>query len=443
MNATGNHTFKEGGLIAMTKNNKYSATNSSLSAFSWSDIMLLCSNGGLDGAAENQLKKTMIQAFVDSHYPGKITQIGGNSKYKKDMWRARYYEDGKRKEFTCREKDDVYLKLYEYYKEKENSSRTLEAVFDMLKEYKTNQLNRSESTINNDESLFRELSEELRKSSIADISTDKISNWIRTEYLTRIPKESRFKKTMHLLDQIFEYGIGQKICATNPMKGISMDLYVKDCDITKKADEEKLFSEEEIDKLLDYAQKHADNPRALLMMFCCYTGIRVGEAVAIHIEDISDTFVHIHRQQVRGKDEGKITFTEVPYTKNERQHPNDGRYVPLLDDSKKVIELAKQIFGDSKYLFHDPDSDEMVTKDSYMKYLCRACKKLECQATNNHAFRIAFNSELIEMGFSSADRALILGQSVQTNEKYYSKSDKRRLEGIRSRMAAYEKEQEG
>ena len=290
--------------------------------------------------------------------------------------------------------------------------------------------------------MFNELSAKLKNCYIADISTEMVSTWIKTEYLARVPKESRFKKTMQLLSQIFEYGIEQRLCVSNPMKGISMDLYIKDCDITKKADEDKFFSEDEIDKLLDYAKKHADNPRALIMMFCCYTGIRVGEAVAIQIEDISDKFVHIHRQQVRGNNSNsKITFTEVLYTKDERQHPHDGRYVPLLDDLKKVIELAKQISGDSKYLFHDPDSSEMVTKDSYMKYLSRVCKKLGCQATNNHAFRIAYNSELIEMGFSSADRALILGQSVQTNEKYYSKSDKRRLEGIRSRMTAYEKEQ--
>jgi hypothetical protein len=78
-----------------------------------------------------------------------------------------------------------------------------------------------------------------------------------------------------------------------------------------------------------------------------------------------------------------------------------------------------------------------------MRYLNRVCEKLGCQATNNHAFRIAFNSRLIEMGFSSADRALILGHSVQTNETWYSKRDKRRLESIRSRVAAYEKEQAG
>ena len=47
---------------------------------------------------------------------------------------------------------------------------------------------------------------------------------------------------------------------------------------------------------------------------------------------------------------------------------------------------------------------------------------------------MAFNSKLIEMGFSSADRALILGHNVQTNEAHYSLTDKRRLDRIKRRL---------
>ena len=53
---------------------------------------------------------------------------------------------------------------------------------------------------------------------------------------------------------------------------------------------------------------------------------------------------------------------------------------------------------------------------------------------DNHAFRMAFNSKLIEYDFSSADRALILGHDVQTNEAHYSLTDKRRLNLIIDRI---------
>lgn len=51
---------------------------------------------------------------------------------------------------------------------------------------------------------------------------------------------------------------------------------------------------------------------------------------------------------------------------------------------------------------------------------------------------MAFNSRLIEMGFSVSDRALILGHEVQTNEAYYSLTDKRRLNIIKERFSSEE-----
>ena len=47
---------------------------------------------------------------------------------------------------------------------------------------------------------------------------------------------------------------------------------------------------------------------------------------------------------------------------------------------------------------------------------------------------MAFNSRLIEIGFSPSDRALILGHEVQTNESHYSLTDKRRLNSIKERI---------
>ena len=46
-------------------------------------------------------------------------------------------------------------------------------------------------------------------------------------------------------------------------------------------------------------------------------------------------------------------------------------------------------------------------------------------------FRICYNTSLIDAGLSSADRALLLGHTVQVNESYYSVSDKRRIDSIR------------
>lgn len=83
---------------------------------------------------------------------------------------------------------------------------------------------------------------------------------------------------------------------------------------------------------------------------------------------------------------------------------------------------------------YESNKSEMISKDGYVHNLRKRCKRLGCVPTNNHAFRMAFNSRLIEMGFSAADRALILGHEVQTNEAHYSLTDKRRMADIKDRL---------
>ena len=150
--------------------------------------------------------------------------------------------------------------------------------------------------------------------------------------------------------------------------------------------------------------------------------------------DVLDDFVHVHRQQIRDKSRGKQIFCDVEYTKDERRHNHGGRYIPRTKEVNEVLELAKKLAGGSKYVFHDK-SGNAIAKDSYEQNLRRACDRLGIDTSNNHAFRIAFNSKLIKKGLSPADRALILGHAVQTNEHHYSISDRRRLDDIRQRMA--------
>lgn len=82
-------------------------------------------------------------------------------------------------------------------------------------------------------------------------------------------------------------------------------------------------------------------------------------------------------------------------------------------------------------------------KDSISQYLRRSCNKLGIDITNNHAFRHALNYRMINSGLSSAERALILGQKVSTNERYYSHTDKRALKSIRSRLFGADDAAEG
>ncbi|MBR3277899.1 MAG: tyrosine-type recombinase/integrase [Lachnospiraceae bacterium] len=171
-----------------------------------------------------------------------------------------------------------------------------------------------------------------------------------------------------------------------------------------------------------------------MILFSMETGMRAGELASVKTNDIKDRFIHVHSQQRKAKDSSDhLEFEDINHTKDERQHPHDGRYIPITKACSSAITHADKLPGESIYLFHDA-SGRPITKDSYARYLHRLCNRLGTNATNNHAFRIAFNSRLIGLGLDAADRSLIIGHRVQTNENNYSVSDRRQLEQIKNRL---------
>ena len=107
------------------------------------------------------------------------------------------------------------------------------------------------------------------------------------------------------------------------MRYVAVSDYLKNCDLTIKQDEERQFSEEEIERIRAYAEKNLENPRALMILMAIETGMRAGELAALHKEDVYEEFIHVHRQQIRETDtEGHEIIYEVGYTKDERMHPH-------------------------------------------------------------------------------------------------------------------------
>lgn len=425
--------MKEKGVVSLEKlnNENATATLNIKTALRIEDVQLLL-NYGMEAAKVNEMITLAKREYVMKHHNRKIFPLPPSQSWKNGGWKTFVYKDEKRKEITAATQEKLIEKLYVFYLESEEKS--LEQVFEMLMDYKRTCLNRSEKTINIDRDRFEQVPEKIRLSDINKITDDDIRKYIVSVMLPKSPKPATLKRTIQLLRAVFDYGIKKKICSDNPMRYIEAQDYYKYCDQTVKADEEKAFSTEELAKLSADAEKHLDNPRVLMSLLAQETGMRIGELTALHKEDIQTDYIHVHRQQV--KNGNKIA--EVPYTKDERLHPHNGRYIPLTEEAKRVIRLAMALSGDSPYLFHESNKSGMIPKDGYVQNLRRRCKQLGCVATNNHAFRMAFNSRLIEMGFSASDRALILGHEVQTNEAHYSLTDKRRLEDIKNRISKEE-----
>ena len=390
------------------------------------------------GAEERSLFTNMLskakQQYVLTHHKQAISQLHSTDKNKDGVWKTHVYIDGKRKTLQRKTKDELLECLYDIYKSSEEIT-TLEDAFNQLIQHKET-LGRAQQTIAEDKRRFGYLDDKIKKTPIAEITEEDLRKWIVKSFLLKKPKQENLKKMIQLLKAIFTYGRSKHYLSQNPAEFIDYHDYANQCDTQVRTNEERSFSEEDLSALKGYAMKHKTNPHAIAMLISMQTGMRAGELAALKTSDILDGYIHVHSQQLRRNDEeGHQVFSYAGYTKNERQNPKGGRYIPITDECQEALQIAEALPGESTFVLHQKDGSP-IQKDSYMQYLRRVCHSLGIEITHNHAFRVAFNARLIADDIDGNDRSLILGHSMQTNERHYSFSDQRRLDRIKQKMTS-------
>ncbi len=305
--------------------------------------------------------------------------------------------------------------------------------------------NPKQKTIMKNKADFKRLiTPEFAAMDVREITERDLKKYIQAWVNDVHPKKSVFMNLKGILNLIFDYAYIHQIIPKNPLSMIKNKAYLKSCDTRRARPEEKLLSPEEIKMLQDEVYHRMTLKKygsyyinGYAMLFAIETGVRVGELCALKWEDIQDTSIHIHAQQLSRFDENK--HREYYYdhsTKNEKGESMDGREFPLTKRIKAILsELrAKQevLNIQSEFIFCHENGD-WIKSDAYLTFLRRLCKSFGFKVTNNHAFRISLNSNVfIPKGISVADRAAMLGHSISTNEKYYSYAQKDYLRDVRA-----------
>lgn len=335
----------------------------------------------------------------------------------------------------------IYDKILEYYNVTIHSTK-LSDIFEDALSAKEREENPSSETIRCYRYYYKKyISDKLGKMDINDITVDilkeettQLIKKMNSSQNKKFTKKS-FLKYKNVLNLIFDYAYRKNIISINPVVQINNKPYYKNCDTSKPNSSEKIFSEEEIDLIRNKVRErmtdkhyHGYFINGYAILIAIETGMRVGELCALNWSDIKEDSIHIHRQQICNVVNHAKKYSIVGYTKNERGVSEDGRYFPITFRIRSLLnelkELQDRLGIKSDYVFCDTDGN-FIIKDSYINCLRRICESLKLNLTNNHAFRMALNSNiLIPRGCSFTTRAMILGHSPETNLKYYTYSKK-------------------
>lgn len=202
----------------------------------------------------------------------------------------------------------------------------------------------------------------------------------------------------------------------------------------RKSDKEQIFSEEEVQKLVEYLKNHPSIENyGILLTFQC--GIREGELSGLKFSDVDGNKLHIQRQEVKYKsqDKGKGVHEIVDYTKTDA----GDRYIFLPNKALETIAKIRELNPDNEYMMMI--GKRKIWTNTFNDRLYKACDMVGIPRRSMHKIRKTYGTMLIDSGAEESFIKAQMGHSdITTTKKYYyysTKSDTHKLEQIERAIA--------
>lgn len=206
----------------------------------------------------------------------------------------------------------------------------------------------------------------------------------------------------------------------------SISQTVGDMELPKKAfrkvikeDDDEVFNDEELEKLLAYLSTAPDLLNlGIILMFC--TGCRVGELVAMKWCDISDNSIKIRRTEITYKNDSGETVIEI------RNYPKTEAgirtvFVPV--EFSSIISRLRLLSGGTEYVFWEKGGN--IRASQIRKRLYLSCRRLGIKKKSPHKLRKTYVSILLDNGVDKRLIQDVAGHAqISTSERNYHRNRK-------------------
>lgn len=222
---------------------------------------------------------------------------------------------------------------------------------------------------------------------------------------------SSIKKAYEAINECCKYAIIRGDLQKNPCTGVTLPKNLKhqDGDI-------KFYTDKQVESLLKQATTKYNNGKNKYRLgygiqLLLYTGLRIGEALALTWEDvdIQNKTIKVNKnlKQVKNRDDNQSKYKII--VQNSTKTNSGTRVVPLNNKSIEALKQIKEITGQYKYVFSTQTGKNMSSRtcDRMFRKIQENCGFKEIYGV--HALRHTFASLLFKKGVDVKTVSEILG----------------------------------
>lgn len=212
---------------------------------------------------------------------------------------------------------------------------------------------------------------------------------------------STIDKIYSFVNSAFKKAVFSKILYTNPLDN-TMEIMKPKSDNPDKV-VEALTIEEQKALLNVLNNEESNHPYKNIILLMLFTGMRIGEVLALSPKHIDFTNNVIHISRTLTKDEsGNVIIG------NKTKTYNSVRDIQLIPIVKTILQSAPK--GSSDLFFYDTINKTIITPSEVNCYLKRIAKKYNIRdSIHNHMMRHTYATRCIESGMTAVVLAKKLG----------------------------------
>lgn len=294
-----------------------------------------------------------------------------------------------RKQIKAKTIQELKEKVYQHEIQlKAETFKTFKDVFELVQSEKTMYVKDKEKLLSISNTISRNKSEYKRffddtpfeLMNIVEITSKHIEDIVLQNIEKRELRPKGIASMKALLNQTFDYAYKHGLIYENPFLRADFAKFRLMASAPVPI-EKRAYTDNDLKKFLDYLHDKQEKQKNYLPAYALelqiLTGLRRGEIPPLQWSDVTDTYLHIHREQLTVKKcvNTPEHFEIVNHTKTYK----DRKY-PMCDDLKDLLQRLKSVhdkyYPNSIYLFPAKSDNGVITNNTVYNLYRRMIKDL-------------------------------------------------------------------